>query len=70
MKTLNMTVDGMMCSGCSARLQRAMEALPQVESCRANHEDKSVVLELKEEMSNEAVSQALDEAGFTVISFN
>ena len=37
MKTLNLTVDGMMCGGCSARLRRVLEALPQVESCKADH---------------------------------
>ena len=37
MKTLNLTVDGMMCGGCSARLTRVLEALPQVASCKADH---------------------------------
>ena len=69
MKTINMKVDGMHCGGCSGRLQRTMEALPQVESCKANHEDKSVVLTLKEDMSNEEIIKALEPGGFTVLSF-
>ena len=59
MKTINMKVEGMHCGGCSGRLVRMMEALPQVESCQANHEDKSVVLNLKEDMTNEQISEAL-----------
>ena len=50
MKTLNLTVDGMMCGGCSARLQRVLEALPQVESCKADHVTKAVELVLKEDL--------------------
>ena len=69
MKTINMKVEGMHCGGCSGRLVRMMEALPQVESCQANHEDKSVVLNLKEDMSNEAISDALAKGKFSVISF-
>ena len=42
MKTLNLTVDGMMCGGCSARLTRVLEALPQVASCKADHVTKAV----------------------------
>ena len=44
MKTLNLKVDGMRCGGCSARLQRVLEALPQVESCKADHVTKEVTL--------------------------
>ena len=69
MKTINMKVEGMHCGGCSARLVRMMEALPQVESCKANHEDKSVELTLKEDMTNEAITEALSKGNFTVLSF-
>ncbi len=69
MKTINMKVEGMHCGGCAARLTRMMEALPEVESCKANHEDKSVVLTLKEDMDREAISAALAKGDFTVLSF-
>ena len=68
MKTLNMKVEGMHCGGCSGRLKRSMEALPQVESCEANHEDKSVVLTLKEDLPMEEIAKVLDEGGFTILS--
>ncbi len=69
MTTVNMKVEGMHCGGCSGRLVRMMEALPQVESCQANHEDKSVVLNLKEEMTHDEIKEALAKGNFEVISF-
>ena len=67
MKTLNLKVDGMKCGGCSARLARVLEALPQVESCKADHVTKAVELVLKEDLSLEAVAKAVEAAGFQVI---
>ena len=67
MKTLNLTVDGMMCGGCSARLQRVLEALPQVESCKADHVTRAVELVLKEDLSMDAIAKAVEAAGFKVV---
>ena len=67
MKTLNLIVDGMKCGGCSARLQRVLEALPQVESCKADHVTKEVALVLKEDLPLEAIVKAVEGAGFKVI---
>ena len=67
MKTLHLTVDGMRCGGCSARLQRVLEALPQVESCQADHETKAVDLVLKEDLPLDAIRKAVETAGFKVI---
>ena len=67
MKTLNLTVDGMMCGGCSARLQRVLEALPQVASCKADYVTKAVELVLKEDLPLEAIVKAVEAAGFKVV---
>ncbi len=67
MKTLNLTVDGMMCGGCSARLQRVLEALPQVESCKADHVTRAVELVLKEDLSLDAIAKTVEAAGFKVV---
>ena len=67
MKTLNLTVDGMMCGGCSARLQRVLEALPQVESCKADYVTKAVQLVLKEDLPLDAIRKAIEAAGFKLI---
>lgn len=68
MKTLNLKVDGMMCGGCSARLQRVMEALPQVESARADHVTKALELVLKEDLPLEVIRKAIEGAGFKLIA--
>ncbi len=67
MKTLNLIVDGMKCGGCSARLQRVLEALPQVESCKADHVTKAVELILKEDLPLDAIKAAVESIGFKVI---
>ena len=67
MKTLDLTVEGMMCGGCSARLQRVLEALPQVESCKADHVTKKVELVLREELPLDAIRKAVEGAGFKVV---
>ena len=68
MTTLHLTVDGMMCGGCSARLQRVLEALPQVESCKADYVTKAVELVLKEDLPLEAIVKAVETAGFKVVA--
>ena len=67
MKELNLKVDGMRCGGCSARLQRVLEALPQVESCKADHTTKEVVLSLKDALPMERIQKAIEGAGLKVI---
>ena len=67
MKTLNLKVDGMRCGGCSARLQRVLGALPQVESCKADHVTKAVELVMKEDLPLETIAKAVEGAGFKVI---
>ena len=67
MKTLNLKVDGMKCGGCSARLTRVLEALPQVESCKADHVTKAVELVLKEDLPLDVIARAVENAGFKVI---
>lgn len=67
MKELNLKVDGMKCGGCSARLQRVLEAIPQVMSCKADHVTKAVELVLKEDLPMDVITKAVETAGFKVI---
>ena len=67
MKTLKMKVDGMHCGGCSGRLKRTLEALPQVESCKADHVTKAVELVLNADLPLEAIVKAVEGAGFKVV---
>ena len=67
MKELNLKVDGMKCGGCSARLQRVLEAIPQVLSCKADHTTKEVVLSLKDALPMDLIKKAIEAAGFKVM---
>ncbi len=63
-----MKVEGMSCGGCSGKVKRALEALPEVEEALASHEDDTAVVTLKAEVSDEALKQAVEAAGhFTVL---
>ena len=67
MKELNLKEDGMKCGGCSARLQRVLEAIPQVLSCKADHTTKEVVLSLKDALPMDLIKKAIEAAGFKVM---
>ena len=67
MNELKLKVDGMKCGGCSARLQRVLEAIPQVLSCKADHVTKAVELVLKEDLPLDAIAKAVEAAGFKVV---
>lgn len=64
-KTFN--VDGMMCPHCEATVKKAVEALPQVESATASHENKTVEVELNAPVDDSAIINAITEAGYTVL---
>ncbi len=62
-----MKVEGMHCGGCSGRLKRTLEALPEVESVEASHETGIVEVTLKAELSDEALKSTVEGANFTVV---
>ena len=66
--TKTMKIEGMKCPKCSARAQKALEALEGVESAVVSHTECSAVVTLTQEVSNEALTKAVTEAGYKVIS--
>ena len=58
-------VEGMMCGHCEARVKKAMEALPFVESAAPSHESSTVVLTLCGEFEEAAVKKAVEEQDYT-----
>ncbi|MGN0402261.1 MAG: heavy metal translocating P-type ATPase [Acetatifactor sp.] len=64
------TIEGMMCSHCTGRVQKALEALEGVVAVTMNLEQKSATLELSGEVSDEALSEAVTEAGYQVTSIH
>lgn len=63
-KTL--TIEGMMCSHCEARVKKALEALPEVEQAAVSHEAGTAVVTLKSQISDEALKKAVEDQDYTV----
>ena len=57
----------MTCGHCSARVEKALSALPGV-SAKVNLETKTVSVESSGQTSVEAMKKAVEEAGYEVVS--
>ena len=66
--TKTMKIKGMMCPHCEAHVKRALEALEEVASAEVSHKASSAVVTLRSEISNEALSKAVEHEGYKVIS--
>lgn len=64
--TKTMTIEGMMCGHCTGRVQKALEAVEGVKSVTMNLEAKTAVTELEGEVSEEALTAAVTQAGYEV----
>ncbi|MBR3967557.1 MAG: heavy metal translocating P-type ATPase [Clostridia bacterium] len=60
-------VDGMMCPHCEAHVKKALEALEGVESAVASHEKKTVVVTLKNDVSDEVLKSTIEAEGYKVL---
>lgn len=63
-----MKVEGMHCAGCSGRLKRLLEALPEVESASADHEAGTAEVTLKSDIADDKLKATVEKAGFTLTS--
>ena len=65
-KTL--TIEGMMCGHCEARVKKALEALPEVKEAVVSHEAGTAVVTLESVVSDEALKEAVEAQDYKVIS--
>ena len=65
-KTL--TIEGMMCGHCEARVKKALEALPQVKEAVVSHEAGTAVVTLESAVSDEVLKEAVEAQDYKVIS--
>ena len=56
----------MMCPHCEAHTVKALEALPGVEEAKASHVDGEAIVTLSQEVSDELLKKAVEDAGYTV----
>ena len=60
-------INGMMCSHCTAHVQKALGALDGVESVEVSLEDKKAVLTLNKNVDDAVITAAVREAGYEPI---
>ena len=61
------TVDGMMCGHCKAKVEMALGAIDGVKKVVANLETKEVTITSKKEIDKDVIITVVAEAGFTVV---
>ena len=65
--TKTLKVEGMMCAHCEARVKKALEAVPGVESAAADHSAGTAVVTLKEAVADEALKAAVEAQDYKVL---
>ena len=65
-----MIIEGMMCEHCKMRVQKALEQLDSVDSVSINLADGKAVVEMTDEISDSALTAAVEKEGYTVKSVN
>ncbi len=61
-----MTIEGMMCGHCTGRVQKTLEAIAGVGEVVMSLEDKTATLQLTEEVSDQVLTKAVEDAGYEV----
>ena len=64
--TKTLKIEGMMCGHCEARVKKALEALPQVESAQVSHESGTAVVALSGEIAGSELKAAVEAQDYTV----
>ena len=61
-----LTIEGMMCPHCEARVKKALEALPEVEQASVSHTEGTAVVLLNSPVDNAVLQQAIEAQDYTV----
>ena len=64
--TKTLKVEGMMCAHCEARVKKALEAVPGVESAVADHTAGTAVVLLSEPVADETLKAAVEAQDYSV----
>ena len=59
-------IKGMMCGHCEATVQKALEALPEVDSAEVSHEKGTAIVTLNAPVSDERLKEAVEAEDYTV----
>ncbi len=67
MMTKTMKVEGMMCVHCEARVKKALEAIPGVESAAADHSAGTAVVTMSSPVADEVLRAAVEAQDYKVL---
>lgn len=62
------SIEGMMCSHCTGRVQKALEAVAGVSKVEVSLENKNAVVTLAENVADDTLKAAVTDAGYEVKS--
>lgn len=65
--TITLTVKGMMCGHCEARVKEALEKLPEVESATADHKSGIVLITILYDVDNSVLKNTIKTSGYKLI---
>ena len=65
--TKTLKVEGMMCAHCEARVKKALEAVPGVESAAADHTAGTAVVTLAGPVADETLKAAVEAQDYKVL---
>ena len=68
--TKTMKVTGMMCAHCEARVEKALNAIDGVASCKADHNANEVKVELSKDVDDAVLKKAVEDQDYTVEGIN
>ena len=63
-----MMIEGMMCTHCTGRVEKALSAIDGVDKVEMSLEGKSAALTLSREVSDQELTDAVTQAGYEVVS--
>ena len=63
-----MIIEGMMCTHCTGRVEKALAALEGVEAVEMSLEGKSATLTLNGEIADQVLTDTVTQAGYEVVS--
>ncbi len=65
--TKTLKVEGMMCGHCEARVKKALEAVPGVESAVADHNANTAVVTLNADVADDVLKKAVEDQDYKVL---
>ena len=68
MENIKINIEGMMCMHCEEHVNKALSNLDGVEVLKVSHEEKYAEVKTSKEISNEALTKAVQDAGYEVTS--